>query len=321
MASELFIRLNAMGDILLAIPAVRELANKGISVHWIINKRWQELAPLLPAKVHLYNGSSSLLKLVKELKKLNFSKVHDMQGKVSSIILRNLLGKPFTKYSKRSLSEQLKAFRGIYPLVGADPEPVWKRYANAMDLTISEPNADLELSKDYMAESSNLLKSFGLTPNSYVLIHPGASKVGKEMPDELVYKLLEYTKRPIAIIGTSCKNYNSNNFIDLRNKIRLYHLPGIMKLSSGVVSTDSGPMHLARAVDSKVVAIFFQTCPSLGFEPIPSEKVMIISKPLACKPCSLHGQRDICPENTFACKKMDWKAVAEETYMFMESKK
>ena len=169
MVNELVIRLNAMGDILLAIPAVRQLQNEGVNVHWLINKRWEELAPLLPAKVHLYDGAFNLLKMVKKFKLLNFSRVHDLQGKVASIIIRNLINKPITKYCKRSFYEQVNAFRGIYPLVGADPEPVWKRYANAMNLKITEPNADLELSSSYMSECRDLLKSFDLKPNSYLL--------------------------------------------------------------------------------------------------------------------------------------------------------
>ncbi len=106
----------------------------------------------------------------------------------------------------------------------------------------------------------------------------------------------------------------------MRNQIRLYHLPGIIKLSSGIITTDSGPMHLARSVNSKIAAIFFQTDPTLGFAPIPAENIKIISKKLACKPCSLHGQRKICPESTFACKQMNFEKVTQEIYDFMEDK-
>jgi heptosyltransferase-2 len=91
-----------------------------------------------------------------------------------------------------------------------------------------------------------------------------------------------------------------------------------MKLSAGIISSDSGPMHLARACEIPVVGIFVQTDPSLGFSPVPGKNVMVISNPLPCKPCSLHGQRQVCPEGHFACRKFNPEEVAEKISRFLE---
>lgn len=64
---------------------------------------------------------------------------------------------------------------------------------------------------------------------------------------------------------------------------------------------DSGPMHLASAVDAPTVAVFCSTVPAFGFGPLSSKnRVVETAENLACRPCGLHGHR-ACPEGHFRC--------------------
>lgn len=64
---------------------------------------------------------------------------------------------------------------------------------------------------------------------------------------------------------------------------------------------DSGPMHLASAMNAPVVTVFCSTVPAFGFGPL-SERSFVVETPqaLACRPCGLHGYK-ACPEGHFAC--------------------
>ncbi len=316
---EIVLRLNAMGDILLTIPTLRAIAREGVETHLVINSRWQQLAGFLPAHVHLFSGTGNLVKLARELKSLNPRALFDLQGKLATIALRNLVNAPITRiYQKRSLGEQFMALRRQYPLRFFDQRPVWQKYAETCGVEVSKPDPSLNLSDAYLAECRELAREAGLSSKGFILIHPEASKPGKEFSQPLLTSLQKLSPLPTAIIGTSKSSLSTEApHLDLRNRFELYHLPGILKLASAVISSDSGPMHLARAVNTPLAALFMQTCPSLGFAPVPAANVLIISRDLPCKPCSLHGQNDTCPEGHFACRDLEPDATATQVFNFL----
>lgn len=315
---EILLRLNAMGDILLTVPTLHALAQKEIEVHLLIHRRWHELAEFLPAQVHLFKGATTMPALIKELQHLQAQAVHDLQGKIATIAIRLFLNAPRqTEYIKRSFSEQLQAIRGSYPLKFTDQRPVWQKYAQTCGVDLIRPDPLLNLSEEYLAATKKILQKFNLGENDYIAVHADASKPGKELPPEFLQVLLKKARQQLVLIGTGTTPVaGSESFLDLRNQISLRELPGLLKFSSGLISSDSGPMHLGRAVDTAVAGIFLQTSPSLGFAPVPGPKVLTISRELPCKPCSLHGQRHICPENNFACRDFDFAQTADEIFTF-----
>ncbi|MBU1108327.1 MAG: hypothetical protein KKB51_16760 [Candidatus Riflebacteria bacterium] len=316
---EIVLRLNAMGDILLTVPTLRAIAAQGVDVHLVIHSRWAQLAGFLPANIHFYGGTGNLIKLAGQLKKLHARAVFDLQGKLSTIALRSMLNAPITRvYQKRNISEQLQAIRGKYPLRFFDQRPVWQKYGDVCGVNIDNPDATLNLNQAYLNECRKILHELSLEEKKFILLHPDASKPGKSIPAPLVAALQKNMPHPTALIGTSDSELPTDmHSIDLRNRFSLYHLPGILHLAAAVISSDSGPMHLARAVKTPIAALFFQTCPSLGFAPIPAKNVLVLSEPLVCKPCSLHGQNFNCPEGHFACRDVDIAKTVEKISHFI----
>lgn len=81
-----------------------------------------------------------------------------------------------------------------------------------------------------------------------------------------------------------------NRLIDLSGKTDLPSLAGVLSLARAVVSNDSGAMHLAGAVGTKVVAIFGatnekRTAPLSSGADAP--RAAIISHEVFCRPCML----------------------------------
>ncbi|MGM0600386.1 MAG: glycosyltransferase family 9 protein [Candidatus Rifleibacteriota bacterium] len=319
--TQIIIRLNAMGDILLTVPVLNELKRRGRNTVFVIHQRWQELAPFLPAKIRFYRDSQNLLQLIRQLNHLKPSILNDLQGKAASIIIKHLVkAKHKTSFYKRSCKEQYDVIAGKYPIRLADTRPVWKRYADACDLDgLENPDPDILIPAQYADTSLKLIKDNGLSPNNYYLIHVDASKPGKKLPQTLVDQICKITDKPLVAIGTG-KNLSpmSTEIIDLRNCFALGQLPGILFHSAGIISSDSGPMHMARSVNIPTIGIFIQTDPGLGFSPVPGPKNLIISKNLPCKPCSLHGQRAECPEGHFACRKLPLEETAHKVLTFLQ---
>lgn len=319
---EIVLRLNAMGDVLLTVPVLRVLAQNDTEVHLVINERWKDLSEFLPAKIHTYKGTASLIKLANELKHLNPEALFDLQGKLSTIALRTLVGAPVTRvYQKRTLGEQLQAIGHRYPLRLSDERPVWQKYADTCGVSVEKPDASLNMPPEYLDECRKLLAFTGLKEKSFIFIHPEASKPGKAMTPELVTAIQEASPVPTAIIGTGKATFHCEEpHLDLRNRFELRYLPGILSMAKAVISSDSGPMHLARAVNTPLAAVFFQTDPSLGFAPIPSDNTVVISESLPCKPCSLHGQNEICPEGHFKCRQINVTAITTQIFDFFKGK-
>ena len=64
---------------------------------------------------------------------------------------------------------------------------------------------------------------------------------------------------------------------------------------------DSGPMHMASAVNAPTTAFFCSTVPGFGFGPLAdNSEIKEIEEPLYCRPCGLHGYK-ACPEGHFKC--------------------
>lgn len=81
----------------------------------------------------------------------------------------------------------------------------------------------------------------------------------------------------------------------------LLEAAALMKRARAVVTNDSGPLHLASAVNAPTVAIFCSTSPDFGFGPLATHsRVVETTEALPCRPCGLHGHPS-CPEQHFRC--------------------
>jgi heptosyltransferase-2 len=66
---------------------------------------------------------------------------------------------------------------------------------------------------------------------------------------------------------------------------------------------DSGPLHLASAMNAPVTAFFCSTVPSFGFGPLSDDsEIKETTEKLDCRPCGIHGFKT-CPKGHFKCGK------------------
>ena len=64
---------------------------------------------------------------------------------------------------------------------------------------------------------------------------------------------------------------------------------------------DSGPLHIASAMNAPVTSFFCSTVPDFGFGPLADQsKIVQVKEKLPCRPCGLHGHNS-CPKGHFKC--------------------
>lgn len=221
----------------------------------------------------------------------------DLHGNLRTLMLRLLWPGPTRTYPKFSLTRRL-FLTSRHPGLSARLRRlnVPQRYCLALDASTVDP-ADLKprifLQREEKALASETFARLGV--KRPVAIHPYATHPAKTPRPEVWKELIQALRSrgdEVIIIGRHDRPLLPDDPHDLTNATDLRATSAVLSLCRGLVTGDSGPMHLATAVDTPVVALFGPTTEEWGFYPSgPHDKAHQISCPKA--PCSLHGQ-DAC---------------------------
>jgi ADP-heptose:LPS heptosyltransferase len=219
----------------------------------------------------------------------------DLHRSLRSLALTLRWEGPVRSYPKFGLTRRLYNLLRLGPLerrLLALNVP--QRYALALDATPPPPHEVrplIRLSELEVASARQHLAHLGLT-RPFVALHPFATHPDKAWPMGYWLSLIPLIERQgldWIIIG---KNPDHLEALDdprnLTAKTALRETCAIIGQASALVTADSGPMHLATAVGTPVVALFGPTARVWGFYPSgPFDTVL--EQSLSCRPCSLHG--------------------------------
>ena len=89
--------------------------------------------------------------------------------------------------------------------------------------------------------------------------------------------------------------------INLAGQLNLLESAALMKNATRNFVNDSGPLHIASAMNASVTSFFCSTIPDFGFGPLSDDsEIKQIDQKLSCRPCGLHGHKT-CPQSNFKC--------------------
>ena len=98
-------------------------------------------------------------------------------------------------------------------------------------------------------------------------------------------------------ISHAFRSLESDKIINLIGKTNLVEVIEIIASSEGVISNDSGLMHVSASLDKKIIALFGSSSPTYTPPLISKEKRDIIYKNLDCSPCF----KRVCPLGHTKC--------------------
>lgn len=222
----------------------------------------------------------------------------DLHGSTRSMLLAALWTGPYHKYPKLTLARRVfRRFRPAWAERKLLAANVPQRYAMALDDTpppASDVRPRIFLAERELDQAREFLISRGLDPAKPIIaLHPYATHPAKFWPREhwleLVRQLRASGRQAIAI-GAHPKPFLADVLgqADLTNTADIRGSAAILGACSALVTGDSGPMHLATAVDTPVVALFGPTTEHWGFFPS-GERDVVLQQNMDCRPCSLHG--------------------------------
>jgi heptosyltransferase-2 len=319
----LIIRLSSLGDVILTTPVVSALKAKfpHSELFFLTKARYADLLrndPRISSLVEFdpvgrHRGLSGFMSLISELRSHDFDLLIDLHANLRSFVLRHLVkSRVKLKYRKRWLRRWLMVhlkFLKTKPVCTVDSylEPL-KR----LGVEASERNPLVFLSQEDLGYVDHFLLERGVKKNDIVVgMHPGAKWATKRWDEEKFARacrsLAEKPGHKIMLLGDESEAKLSGEVekdIPGQSLVKAVGFPlgkvmSLIKRCDCLITNDSGPMHIASALQVPVVAIFGPTHPKLGFAPVGSPNVVLCAD-VKCSPCSLHGEK-MCGEKSRFC--------------------
>ena len=156
----------------------------------------------------------------------------------------------------------------------------------------------LNLLDDEIEGTRQLLTDWGIAPHDFLVgIHPGGSSFDKRWPEENYAQVAdalvhEYGAKILILRGPDEAELERNLQSAVQSKSIGYapgsirELAALIKHCNLFVCNDSGPMHIAAALDVPTVAIFGPT-DHVAWKPL-SDAATIVRRDMPCWPCSAH---------------------------------
>ncbi|MBI5739184.1 MAG: lipopolysaccharide heptosyltransferase I [Nitrospirae bacterium] len=321
----LIIKPSSLGDVIHALPFLKAIKDSfpDAQVDWVISRNLRgvlEGHPLIHELIPFDKDSwkdirklpktlSEITDLRKALKSRRYDLVVDLQG-----LLRSGLIAFFTPASSKvgfeSAREGSRYFYDKKISDGAAVHAVDKCLEIALALGAKNKKAEFPLFADAKAREK-ITRLTGNLPG-YVVLFPSARWDTKRWPAENFASLLNKIGLPGVLAGSKgdrelaegiinrIQHTNDPHFspiklrgdggvtpLNLCGKTTLKELVALIEGARAVVSNDSGPMHIAAALNRPVIALFGPTDPAktgpYGWQRSGNMKVIRTAPP--CSPC------------------------------------
>ncbi|RCV49549.1 glycosyltransferase family 9 protein [Marinitenerispora sediminis] len=279
-------RLDSVGDVLLAGPAVRAAAAGADRVVLLAGPRGRGAAELLPGVDRVLAWCAPWID--PEPPPATEAAVAALRAAVAAEAPRSAL--VLTSYHQSALPLALVLRMAGVPWIGAVSEDypgslLDLRHRRRTDLP--EPESMLGLAQaagfrlppgddGRLAVRGPLPDTTGLTgPGGYVVVHPGASVPSRAVPAWLaadtVAKLAAEGHRVVVTGRPADRDLTAavagGSAVDLAGRTDLAALASVLRGAAVVVSGNTGPAHLAAAVGTPVVSLFSPVVPARNWAP------------------------------------------------------
>lgn len=318
----LIVKLGALGDVINTFPLVINIKQGlNAQIHWLVaplsfplvkDHECVDKAILFDRRI----TGRSLMETVRQIRQTEYDIVLDLQRLLKSGVLTMVArGKRKISFDRKRCKEMswLFPFERITPSdSGAHMLTQYMEFAKHLDIVpgkiawqipwvgqrFSNPGGDnIYESQDKFFKSFHDLLSgcpSDQPHGGYIVINIGATKPANRWKTKYFAKLAdmidEKTDHKIVITGGAedqpyaeiIKDRTCCKAVDLCGKTSLKELVHIIDKAECVISCDTGPMHLAIALQRKVIALFGPSDPGRTGP----YKGVVIQKKILCSPCN-----------------------------------
>jgi heptosyltransferase-1 len=300
----LLIKPSSLGDIVHAMPVVSALKVRWPDAHltWFVKRQWADLVHRFEDVDRIWPVDSTVggwLGQVRALRGEGFDLVIDLQGLFRSGALAWLSGSPVRIGFANGREGSPCFYTHRVPVSSMEMHAVDRYLLVAAALGASPQSKPQfrfkKLEEDLAAIRDLCEKNKFSVQKSWVAISITARWPTKRWPLSSFAAVIDQLTReglgPIVLIGSSdekheagqLKAITTSSFVDLTGAVPLGFLPALLSRASVLITNDSGPMHIAAAVGTPVVALFGPTSP-IRTGPYGSGHAVLNHK-VSCSPC------------------------------------
>lgn len=265
----LVVKPSSLGDIIHGLQVVESLKsqfekrNQSVEIHWVIRDLFADFLTQSPLVTHCFifhrnGGFFSFLKLIAAIRKESYDWVLDLQGLARSALI-TFFAKGKRKIGRADAREGARLLYGekiSFPEKSLHALDILKNFLPKLGL---EPRLQRSLSIRTYAWPYHFPKQ------NYIALFPNSRRPEKEWPYfvELTHLLLKKLPFNVVWLGQTlpqgAESIHETRLHNLIGKTSLAELPGLIKEAKCIVANDSGPMHLAAALEKPLVALFGPT--------------------------------------------------------------
>jgi heptosyltransferase-1 len=266
--SILIIKPSSLGDIVHTLPAVALIreAHPRAKITWVINP---EFAPLLRGNsdvdhVHIFprgdfqglGAPGGFFSWLKQTKKIQPDIALDFQGLLRSAIIAKASGAKEV-FGMSDGREGSRFFYHCSARVNRREHAV-ERYLKLAELAGAKIGEALRCP----LPTGDPLPRFDEYP-PFILLHPFARGDGKSLSNAVIEEICRaFAPTRIVVVGKSQRKIAiAENCIELTNQTSILQLIRLIRVAQFVISVDSGPMHIAAAVNDRLLSIHTWTDP------------------------------------------------------------
>ncbi|MCF7792086.1 MAG: lipopolysaccharide heptosyltransferase I [Victivallales bacterium] len=309
--SVLVVKMSSLGDVIHTFPVIALLHKSlpGVKIDWVVNKNLavmlEWMKPYLNEVITFNRSKFKGLNIVKEtfriakiLRRKKYDCVIDLQGLMKSSLITFLskseekvgFSRPREKIARYAYNRKIEIPQGIKHAIEKNIYLV----SDYLELNAKVPDFKIPASEKYFSVIDQLLNGVGIdiNKNKYIVISPGARWESKRWPADFFASTADRVAvlrndLKLVIIGSREEKELAEEIIhlcvtaepvSLAGKTDMIELVEVLRNAELLLANDSGPMHIAAALRTKVFALFGPTDPELTGPYWPGNRVFQNSK-------------------------------------------
>jgi heptosyltransferase-2 len=241
------------------------------------------------------------------------------QGKVENRIGFNTKGRRYFLTHAVDIPENIKEQHLV---------TTYKKLLEPLGLPVSQTSPRIFVSENEILMARALLKQHGVSEENVIVgINPGAtygsakcwlperfrSITKRLLEDKRVFVVYFGDLATASLVKEICQGL-SQRVINMAGLTSLRELAALLKICDVLLTNDSGPMHIAAALGTPIVALFGSTNPDITG---PFRTGVVVQKPVECSPC----YQRTCPIDFRCMKKIEEQEVYAHLIAAIERKK
>ena len=309
---------------MLTTPVMRclKLQVPGIQVHYLTKSQFQPILSVNPYIDKVITLKNSLSETINELKQEKYDQVIDLHHNLRTLQVKLGLKLPVHSFKKLNFQKWLLVTfkKNLLP----DKHIVDRYLDTTAHLGVKNDGQGL----DYFIPAGESIT--GLLPeshnNGYIAFAIGGQHNTKKLPNHKIVDTANNIRLPLVLLGGKedaangdaiINSTTNKQAINLCGKLSLHQSALAVKQSKGLITHDTGMMHIAAALDVPILSVWGNTVPEFGMYPYyrtnsgAALKAKMFEITLPCRPCSKIGYEK-CPLGHFKCmEEQDTRRIGE----------